>query len=257
MSPKRPVAGILWVNSDVIQPERLTKERFNTWYCNEHIPDVVAKSGVENAVRYEHVVDCASPGRRLGFLTIYGMPDIDFMKTHEFRSLEGQSPGPSREIIFENAEFDTRSYELVQTCETRRAKAGESLESVWTNSSDLILGPAPLLLCAAISHSSDTDLDEWYRREHVDLISKCPGHRRTTRYKLATSSTLSAFKRSFPGAPTWLALHEFDGPEMPWKELAATDETTWAKKVIPGILEVDFGCFRLKKDFGKSEKSNL
>lgn len=257
MSPKHPVAGILWVNSDVIQPERLTKERFNTWYCNEHIPDVIAKSGVENAVRYEHVADCTSPGRRLGFLTIYGMPDIDFMKTHEFRSLEGQSPGPSREIIFENAEFDTRSYELVQTYETRGAKPGKSFESVWTKSSDLVLGPAPLLLYAAISHLSDTDLDEWYRREHVELISKCPGHRRTTRYKLVTSSILSAFERSFPGAPTWLTLHEFHGPEMPWEELAATDETAWAKKMIPGILEVDFGCFRLKKVFEKSGKSKL
>jgi hypothetical protein len=68
---------------------------------------------------------------------------------------------------------------------------------------------------------------------------------------------LSAFERSFSPVPKWLALHEFDGLEVPWKELAATDETEWAKKVIPGISEVDFACFRLKKVFEKSERSKL
>ena len=113
------------MNSDVIKPIRLSKEEFNTWYCSEHIPDVVEKSGIKNAVRYEHVADSTSLNRRLRFLTIYGMPDINFMETEEFRSLEGQKPGPSRGRIFENAEFDTRSYELVQTDESECASSGE------------------------------------------------------------------------------------------------------------------------------------
>ena len=133
MSQKNAVPGILWVNSAVIKPEQLSKEDFNTWYCSEHIPDVVAKSGINNAFRYEHIADSTSPGRRLGFLTIYGMPDINFMETEEFRSLEGQSPGPSRERIFENTEFDTRSYELVQTHESKGAKTGESPRDIGTS----------------------------------------------------------------------------------------------------------------------------
>ena len=108
-----------------------------------------------------------------------------------------------------------------------------------------------------MSHSSDSDLDEWYRGEHVQLISRCSGYRRTKRYKLATCSVLSAFERSFPLAPKWLVLHEFDGPDMPWKELAATDETAWAKKVIPEILHVDFGCFKSVGIFEKPGRSKL
>ena len=108
-----------------------------------------------------------------------------------------------------------------------------------------------------MSHVSDSKLDEWYRGEHVAEISKCPGYRRMSRYKLATSSRLSEFERSFPEAPTWLALHEFDRTEFPWKELAATDETDWAKKVIPGIRDIDFGCFALKRTFGKLDKAKL
>jgi len=108
-----------------------------------------------------------------------------------------------------------------------------------------------------MSYTSDSELDEWYRSEHVAEIARCPGYRRTTRYKLITRSLLSAFERSFPEAPVWLSLHEFDGPKFPWKELAATDKTEWAKKVISGIRDIDLGCFKLKRTFGKSDKAKL
>lgn len=108
-----------------------------------------------------------------------------------------------------------------------------------------------------MSHASDSELDESYRGEHVAEISKCPGYRRTSRYKVATRSLLSAFERSFPLAPKWLALHVFDGIVLPWKELAATDETQSAKAVIPGIRDIDFGCFKLKRVFEKKSIAKL
>ncbi|KAF4631293.1 hypothetical protein G7Y89_g6837 [Cudoniella acicularis] len=224
---KPPVPGILFVNSDILPTQsQLSKQTFNTWYCNEHIPDVVAKSGISYAYWYEHVIDRLSAARRLNFLTIYGMDDINFAESEEFRSLKGQKPGPNKEGILKRP--------------------------------SLILGrPARFLLYAAMSHSSNAELDEWYRGEHVETISKCPRYRRTSRYKIATRSLLSGFERSFPPAMTWLALHEFEGPEVPWKELAATDETEWAKKVLPGITEIDFGLFELKRVFGEGEKARL
>jgi len=235
MAEKKPIPGILWVNSDVIKPDQLSKEDFDSWYCDEHIPDVVAKSGIATAHRYEYVPGRSIPERSLGFLTVYLMEDVNFMETKEFKSLEGQSPGPSKERIF------TRSYELVQLNEAGNAKSG----------------PAPLLLCAPLSHSSDSEIDEWYRKEHVPFIAKTPGYRRSTRYKLATRSILSAFERSFPPGPTWLTLHEFDGPEIPWKELKSFDETDWARKIIPEIQDPDLGFFRLKAVFTKSGRDSF
>src|ERR1700710_2401233 len=101
MPAKPSIRGIMWVNSDVIKPNSLRRQAFDTWYCNEHIPDVLTKSGIQSACRYDHMINGASGPRHLGFLTIYEMPDINFMETDEFRGLEGQSPGPNRENIFE------------------------------------------------------------------------------------------------------------------------------------------------------------
>jgi hypothetical protein len=129
MAMKHPIPGILFVNSGVIKPAELSLEAFDSWYCEEHIPDVVAKSGISHAYRYKHINDGSSPARRLNFLTIYGMDDINFTETDEFKSLEGQRPGPSRERIFEKSEFDTRSYELVQVDEAPGAVGSGKITS--------------------------------------------------------------------------------------------------------------------------------
>lgn len=55
------------------------------------------------------------------------MDDISFTETEEFKSLEGQRPGPSRERIFEKSEFDTRSYELVQFDEAVGASGSDTI----------------------------------------------------------------------------------------------------------------------------------
>ncbi|KAH8590145.1 hypothetical protein B0O99DRAFT_691798 [Bisporella sp. PMI_857] len=237
-----PIPGIIWVNSDVISPS-LTASAFDAWYMEEHIPDVVSLSGIPSAARYRHLVTGPSSPRKLKFLTIYQLPDLRFMETKEFKGLEGQREGPNRETIFEKAEFDTRAYRTVQVDAPRSSAPS-----------------AKYLLCAAMSHSNDEELDEWYRGEHLQAISKCPGYVRTTRCTLESRSVLSAFVRQIPEGKEnlkWLALHEFEGPEIPWPQLAATDETEWAKRIIPGITAMDFGIFELVETWGEDGKAKL
>ena len=110
------------MNSDVINTNSLCRDDFDKWYSDVHIPEVLEKSGVSSAARYDHMINGFSGPRRLGFLTVYQMPDINFMDTPEFKSLEGQSPGPNMDTIFAHSEFDTRSYKLVQVDEAKGKK---------------------------------------------------------------------------------------------------------------------------------------
>jgi len=122
MAPIPPIPGLLVVNSDVINTNNLSRDDFEYWYCDEHIPDVVRQSGVTHAYRYEHVLAGPSPDRKLKYLTLYNMPDLNHMETAEFATLEGQSPGPNKDRVFKNAEFDTRAYETVQLDERKGAQ---------------------------------------------------------------------------------------------------------------------------------------
>jgi len=105
-----------------------------------------------------------------------------------------------------------------------------------------------------MSHSSDTELDKWYREEHVPLIAKVPGYRRTTRYTLRTRSVLSALEPSLPQGPKWMACHEFESAEIPWDLLKPIDETEWTIKIGPGLKDLDVAVFELKRVFPKAKE---
>lgn len=67
---------------------------------------------------------------------------------------------------------------------------------------------------------------------------------------------LSAFERSFPPALRCLVVYNFES-EIPWEELKSAHETEWAKKILPGMKDVDLGGFELVRGFGKKDESTL
>lgn len=109
-------------------------------------------------------------------------------------------------------------------------------------------------MATAMARHADHDLDEWFRAELIDLVAKCPGYRRTKRYKVHTHTDLAASALVESPVPTWIAMHEFDGPEPPWKELkAGADENKWATNLLSGFHDVDFGVFVLKDVYGEDK----
>lgn len=174
------------------------------------------------------------------------MPDINFRETKEFRSLDGQSE-PEKELlegVFKRARFDTRVYECIQVHE----KEGGAAK-----------GPGSLIVSAAITlaEGMDVNLDDWYREEHLPLIGKCPGYRRTRRFKVVNATVLDEFKRLEPQVPTWLVLYEFDGKELPTADLKKANETEWSKKILAGLQMAEPGFYRLKRMYDTEKEGNL
>jgi len=229
--------GILWVASQIKKPT-LTPEKFCAWYENQHIQEVTALSGVPRAARYEGIQPSPYPGALSDdapWLTIYEMPDIEFRGSREFQGLDGQSE-PKKELlegVFKQARFDTRFYECIQVHEKEGAKKG----------------PASLIISAALTPAAgkEADLDAWYRQEHLPLIGECTGYRRSRRFKLVNATALDEFKRIEPRVPSYLAVHEFDGDELPMAELVKVDETKWSKKVVAELELMEAGFYKLKR----------
>jgi hypothetical protein len=77
------------------------------------------------------------------------------------------------------------------------------------------------------------DYDDWYRKEHLEQLSKTPSWRRSGRYQLV-------FKKETVGAPdsekapNWLTLHEFEEGSLPEGEkvVVLLPQTDWTKKVM-------------------------
>lgn len=228
--------GILWVNSKITKPDAVSPELFTRWYEEVHIPDIFATSGIKSAVRYQNI----DPKAERPYLAVYAMKDIAFLQTDEFKAISVHSdmlPGPSH-ACFDIADFDTRYYEAVQTYEAKDAPAG----------------PARMVISAGLTPApgTDDDFDKWYREEHCRDLAKCPGYRRTRRFKLTfgRQNRLPATEKKIAEPPKYLALHEFDVDELPAKELAATGETPWATKIMGGCVQTEVGIFKILKEFG-------
>lgn len=88
----------------------------------------------------------------------------------------------------------------------------------------------------------DDDLEDWYRCQHLDMLSMVPGYRRGTRYKLLSSMR--------DGTPRYLALHEFESAELPADEIECTTKTEWSKNILGSALQFERELWKLENQFG-------
>jgi len=88
-----------------------------------------------------------------------------------------------------------------------------------------------------------------YRDEHLPVLARAPGFVRSRRYELVNGTTLNEFERKEPEVPKYLALHEFECEELPWKELGESAETEWAKRVMGGLVTSEVGWYVRKREY--------
>lgn len=73
------------------------------------------------------------------------------------------------------------------------------------------------------------DFEKWYREEHLSMLSRLPGYRRSLRYKLGPTTPLTRDE----APPPYLAIHEVDSVEaFGSQEAEAANSTAWSKKHI-------------------------
>jgi hypothetical protein len=181
--------------------------------------------------------------------TLYEFPNIAYRDSEDFKGISTKSV-PSKELIetiYKNTRYDVRFYEQVQLV------SGEKQDT--TKTSD----PGKFIISAALQPprdaSSAADLDAWYREEHIPMLARAPGFVRSRRFELANASVLEDFQWSdaMETAPRYLALHEFGGDALPWKELQESAQTEWAKKVMGGLAKEEVGWYEVRRVYSESE----
>lgn len=110
----------------------------------------------------------------------------------------------------------------------------------------VIAAPAPFILNVQVEPADDEDYNEFYREEHLHMLSKVPGYRRSQRYELVSSTNVHRSK-----IPRFMAVHEFehlnslDGPEL--READASPNT---HRVFGNAKMVNIRGFKLVQTFG-------
>ena len=84
----------------------------------------------------------------------------------------------------------------------------------------------PFLLTVEMDPIDDADFDKWYREEHLDMLHKLPGYRRSLRYVIGPKTPLTMGE-----PPRYLAIHEIDDLRgFDSKEAEAANATPWTVK---------------------------
>lgn len=113
--------GIIYTTSKIIQPKVLPDEKFNWWYENIHIPDMLASGVVSAAWRFKNL----NPKSEIPYLAVYKIPDMAALQTPAFKSVRQAHEslpdgGPAHRYV----NFDTRYYQLIQIFETEENSMG-------------------------------------------------------------------------------------------------------------------------------------
>lgn len=205
-------------------------------YNEEHLPDVLNyKTKVTDlALRYKN----SNPSSDRAYLALYPLEDKSFFTSGTLEQLTADtrhSRTYGGEDIMNIVDFSPRPYEKIQTYEGY-GHADESGKE-----------RGRFLTCVAMepAEGEDADFDEWYRKQHLDMMAMCPGYRRTTRYK-----------RIDGVVPRYLALHEWvSAPdEERAEQIKQITSTEWSKKIIGGAKVFDRDVFELIQAQGDVEK---
>jgi len=110
--------------------------------------------------------------------------------------------------------------------------------------------PSPFILNVQCEPDDDQDYETFYREEHLHMLSKVPGYRRSQRYRLVRADNECPEK-----VPRFMAVHEFehlnaqDGPEL--READASPNT---RRVFGNAKMVNIRGFKLVDVFGDMKK---
>ncbi|KAK4936389.1 hypothetical protein LTR10_022715 [Elasticomyces elasticus] len=138
--------------------------------------------------------------------------DPDVLKKQFLKNVSQGSDIFSGKEPISCAEWDSRVYKLIQDFDPKGA-----------------------------GYNDDDDYNKFYRDEHLYMLSKVPGYRRSQRYELVSSENLS-----LSSVPRFMAIHEFetlettDGPEL--READASPNT---HRVIGNAEFVNVRGFKL------------
>lgn len=226
-----PTPGLTFVASNVLDSTKTSDEKYNEFYNDEHLPDVLASGLTKVALRYENTNSEA----KMPYIALYPVEDASMtgseaaikliQDTRKSRTFDGED-------IYDYINFDIRRYEKIQTYEAYQQEGKSGNERGQT------------IVCVAMEPGDEADFEEWYMKQHLDMLGMCRGYRRCTRYKGMDDKE-----------PRYLALHEYacKPEDLPSEQIKQVTATEWSQKIIGKAKAFERNVFVLIQAQGETE----
>jgi hypothetical protein len=182
--------GLLVVRSRVLRP---LHAEYHAWYDNQHVPARIRLPGWLTARRYAAADDAES------FLAYYDLADLAVLRRPPYLRMREQRPATEQRILNLIRPMDRRVYRRIDVPGGRPPGPPDELGTC-----------GALLLCVwwQPAPGATAQFNDWYRQEHIPMLSRVPGWLRSRRFELVDG-----------GGPSFLGMHDlasadvFDHPD--------------------------------------------
>ncbi|KAI0685815.1 hypothetical protein C8T65DRAFT_731841 [Cerioporus squamosus] len=220
MSPPSPPPGLLFVPSEV--GPNLTEAEFNDWYDNAHVPLRMAIPSIRTTSRWVAVDD-----KRPFHLALYDLDSCEVLQRPPYSTLASTASARERDIFRRVQLLDRRTYDLIESDVVPPAAGYDEGAP----------GPVLITMEIEVKPELEDELNSWYREEHVALLAKVPGWRRTRRFVLRDAGPAKGSDAAEVTArgkkPKYLAVHEWESMASFEKaEFKLATSTQWRMKMF-------------------------
>ena len=221
----------------------LSLEDFNNWYDTRHAPSRAACPGVHSVCRFEAVDRVSEEKERAiqnsnGAMTAHKESHWHWVAMYELESegaLQTEAYKKAREDDGddESKMFDFLSRRVYKVLSDRRREDYTEHISTHTGKNSRFIA------MVSLEPDADSDITEeefidWYEKEHIDLLSKCPGWLRSSRWELLDARDPRNWEQTQSGIAKFLALHEVEDADAVYAsaELQEAVATPWREKIM-------------------------
>ncbi len=202
----------------------LTDTEFNDWYDNEHVPLRMAIPTFRRTTRW-----AAADDQHPAYLATYDLASCAVLDAPPYNTLAHTRSARETDVLARAELLDRRTYDLLEP----------DIVPAAAEYDERAPGPYFITLQASVRPELEDDLNKWYREEHIPLLAKGPGWRRSRRYVLRDAGPASGTgaeevtRKGRP--PKYLAVHEWESLEsFETDEFRHATSTPWRMRLFEG-----------------------
>ncbi|KAJ4152997.1 hypothetical protein LMH87_009511 [Akanthomyces muscarius] len=188
--------GILYVT---MQPRpSLPLADFHAWYNNEHGPTRLSLPSIfSNGLRYQNTAPAAP-----AYMAVYDVKHMPLLATPTYTTLRANR-SPREAATIAHVDVHRSFYDLLHT---RSAPSLQPIESL----SDKDVAEGYVTVAVEISLTDEPaagqEYQKWYVEEHVELLAKVPGWRRSRLFRTSPAETVG----EDAGKTAYFCLHDYE-----------------------------------------------
>ncbi|KAF2279601.1 alpha/beta-hydrolase [Westerdykella ornata] len=221
-----PTPGILYVT---MQPNpSLPHAQFHDWYNNEHGPTRLRLPWCRNGFRYRANDGPDFSAAKPEFMAVYDIEDMEWLTKDVYTRLRKAPVQSQRERdTMKEIVVDRRFYDLVKEWKSEDFKKLEDVENE---------GEKNVLVAVSVTlyegEDKEKEVEKWTEQEHVPMLQKVPGWRRTRRFVTSYLDLKDGKAKEF------LNLHEY-APEngLGGPEFTAAVSTPWTNEISKSFVK--------------------